>query len=265
MKNEVSAIHVNPILAKEYGFPTAIMFNHICFWLEVNKRNKHNKLNGKYWVNQTFDEMSQKMSLLTSKQVRTGIEKLVEAGFLIAEKNALADNKSANWYRLGTKGKDLYPVYGFRGGKIFIKPVAHMGKGSAHMGKDPCPYGQTIYKEDRKKRESSVGDGGPAAPPEQIAKIINAFAPANVFGVTKLFGNTSERKAADEIIQTYGGYSQALELVVRIVDDRIRQGNKYAPTVCKPTEFIRKSDKVQSWIQSKIDTRLSDESLIINV
>jgi hypothetical protein len=94
-------------VAREVGVNAAIMFNNFAHWYKENEANGRNYHDGKYW---TFNKRSAFVKVypyFSEKQIRTAIDKLVEAGLI--EKgnyNKLAYDRTC-WYTLTNKGLSI--------------------------------------------------------------------------------------------------------------------------------------------------------------
>ncbi len=70
-------------LAAAYGMKEAFLIQHFQHWIRLNKTRKQSFRDGRTWTYQTYNEIATHFPFLTYKQVRTGIDNLVEYGVLI--------------------------------------------------------------------------------------------------------------------------------------------------------------------------------------
>jgi hypothetical protein len=86
--------------AEKYGVNAALILSNIRFWIAKNKANKRHEYDGKTWTYNSVKAFGELFPYLSAKQIRTEIQKLVEAGE-IGEGNY---NKSSydrtKWYCL---------------------------------------------------------------------------------------------------------------------------------------------------------------------
>lgn len=93
------ALHsFDPEIAERVGLNAAVVYQNLLFWCEHNAANDRHFHDGLYWTYNSMKAFGELFPYLTSKQVRTAIDKLVDAG-LIKSGNY---NKSAydrtKWY-----------------------------------------------------------------------------------------------------------------------------------------------------------------------
>lgn len=88
-------------LAKALGLNAAVVFQHIYYWIGQNRMNPRAWKEGMPWMYQTVAQLSECLEVLTPKEVRTAIEKLVSAGYLVKGSYARHKFDRTVWYRLG--------------------------------------------------------------------------------------------------------------------------------------------------------------------
>lgn len=86
--------------AEKYGVNAAVILSNMRFWIAKNQANKRHEYDGKTWTYNSVKAFGELFPYLSTKQIRTAIQKLVEAGE-IGEGNY---NKSSydrtKWYCL---------------------------------------------------------------------------------------------------------------------------------------------------------------------
>ena len=90
-------------IAKECGINAAIIYENIAFWVRHNEKNGKNNRDGKFWVYQTQKEMSEHFDYLSVKQVRTALEKLETAGYIIKGNYNKHGYDKTTWYSITDK------------------------------------------------------------------------------------------------------------------------------------------------------------------
>lgn len=86
------------------GVNAAIIFDQISFWVEKNRANNHNCVDGKYWTHNTVSAFEKLFPYLGSKAIRNAIQKLSEMGYIeVGEHNQKKYDRTL-WYTLGSLG-----------------------------------------------------------------------------------------------------------------------------------------------------------------
>lgn len=94
-------------IATEYGINAAILFENICYWVKQNEANETNFFDGDYWTYNSKKAFSELFPYLSERQVRTGLDKLIESGLIkTGNYNKLAYDRTL-WYALTQKGKSI--------------------------------------------------------------------------------------------------------------------------------------------------------------
>lgn len=100
-------------VAKECGINAAIIYENIAFWVRHNEKNGKNSRDGKFWVYQTQKELSEQFDYLSVKQVRTALEKLTTAGYIIKGNYNKHGYDKTTWYTITDKAarpEEIEPV-----------------------------------------------------------------------------------------------------------------------------------------------------------
>ncbi len=92
-------------VAKECGINAAIIYENIKFWVTHNEKNGKNLKEGKYWMYSTQKELSEQFDYLSVKQVRTALEKLETAGYIIKGNFNRSGYDRTCWYAVSEKGQ----------------------------------------------------------------------------------------------------------------------------------------------------------------
>ena len=70
--------HGDSEIAINYGVNAAIIYNHICFWIDHNKLKNKNFHDGSFWVFHSYTDFQNRYPFLTYDMIRTAITKLTE-------------------------------------------------------------------------------------------------------------------------------------------------------------------------------------------
>ncbi len=87
-------------VAAECGLESAVIYNHICFWITHNKSLNEHFIEGRTWTYQSRSQMASIFQYLTTEQVRRALERLVKKGFIITGKFHENKFKHELWYAL---------------------------------------------------------------------------------------------------------------------------------------------------------------------
>jgi len=92
-------------MAKEVGIEAAIIYQNICFWVDKNKANKQNFINGYFWTYNTYKAWQELFPYMKLNTIKRAIKVLKEAGFIVVEKGLNESNKwdKTNYYRYTNK------------------------------------------------------------------------------------------------------------------------------------------------------------------
>ncbi len=85
-------------IASVVGVNAALIYECICFWLNINIKNKRNLVDQRYWVYMSVENFTEKLPFLSKSQVRTALDKLLKIGILVRDNyNRLSYDKTS-WY-----------------------------------------------------------------------------------------------------------------------------------------------------------------------
>lgn len=101
-------IHVfDTDVAEKYGVNAAIILQNVSYWIKQNEANKTNFYDGHYWTFNSNRAYRELFPYLSTKQIRTAFDKLIEDGVLITGNyNQFAYDRTT-WYALTEKGKTI--------------------------------------------------------------------------------------------------------------------------------------------------------------
>ncbi|NLZ31064.1 MAG: hypothetical protein GX885_10060 [Methanomicrobiales archaeon] len=96
-------------VAKEVGLNSATLFHSILFWIQKNEANDKHYYDGHYWTYNSAKAFRKMFDYLSEKQIRTALNKLIDAGYLVAGNYNESKYDRTMWYRLGEKGNSMLP------------------------------------------------------------------------------------------------------------------------------------------------------------
>lgn len=86
--------------ARKYGLNEAIMLHNFIYWININKANNNNFINGRYWTYNSSKAFQKLFPFWTQKQIEYTLSKMVDTGILI--KDCFNEDKRDRtaWYTL---------------------------------------------------------------------------------------------------------------------------------------------------------------------
>lgn len=161
-------------IAKECGINAAIIYENIKFWVLHNEKSGKNFKEEKYWMYSTQKELSEQFEYLSVKQVRTALEKLEAAGYIIKGNFNRSGYDRTAWYTITEKGqpeKEETPAA--------TEPAENTAepeqpktpqKAPASRGKSNYPYGRKQKPARANPEPVWLFGNAPKAPPIQDIK-----------------------------------------------------------------------------------------------
>lgn len=171
-----AAFHTfDPEIAMQVGVNAAVVYRNLVFWVRHNEANRRNFHEGRSWTYNSLAAFDEQFPYLTAKQIRTALDKLVEAGLILKGNFAEDRFKRANWYALG---EPICPEGQMDQPETADDAFAPKGSASASEGKcignrykpDSKPYPQNAeaaepdtdaiwlaYPEDRRRDRNACG------------------------------------------------------------------------------------------------------------
>jgi len=101
MKTDAAIHSFEAEIAAQVGINAAVVYRNIVFWVRHNEANRKNFHDGRYWTYNSLSAFDEQFPYLTAKQIRTAIDKLIEAGMVVKGNFAADRFNRANWYALG--------------------------------------------------------------------------------------------------------------------------------------------------------------------
>jgi hypothetical protein len=90
----------NVEIAKRFGVNSAIILNHLFFWIEKNKANNTHYYDGNYWTRNTEKAFTEIFPYLTKKQIRYALEKLIKEGVVVTGNYNQKKYDRTLWYAI---------------------------------------------------------------------------------------------------------------------------------------------------------------------
>lgn len=132
-------------VAIQCGVNAAIVLNHIIYWLRFNEKNPEAQKDGKIWMYETQEKMSEFLRFLSYKEVRNAVKILLEKNLIVKANFNNNHFVQTNWYSL--------PDDTFQ--KVFSKrPQGRIDE--SHGGGSEAPVGANHNKEEEKAKEKEM-------------------------------------------------------------------------------------------------------------
>jgi len=93
----------NKNIAKKCGILSAVIYNHIEFWIQKNEADEKHFYDGKYWTYFTLNGIQKIFDYVTVKQIRLAIDKLIKADLIETGNYNKTPYDRTLWYSLKTK------------------------------------------------------------------------------------------------------------------------------------------------------------------
>jgi hypothetical protein len=133
-------------VAVKVGLAASVIYAHICYWIRKNKANEKHFYNGKYWTYNSMKAFASYFPELTEKQVRTALEKLIQANLIESANFNKTGYDRTLWYSL--KEENEYCQIDMPKNEL---PFAQKGTPIPNINQTDK---QSVKKENIKKKES---------------------------------------------------------------------------------------------------------------
>lgn len=102
--------HFTVEVAKEYGINCAVLLDNFIYWQKENEANRRNYHDGRYWSYNTIKAFTEMFPYLSTQNIRTAIQKLLNAGLIISGEFADDPYDHTKWYSVTEKGMQFYQI-----------------------------------------------------------------------------------------------------------------------------------------------------------
>lgn len=178
---------VLPELACAVGLNEAIILQQIHYWIEHNRKNKHNFHDGRYWVYNSYSEWQKQFPWWTVITIKRTIGSLEKMGLLVSGNFNASKMDRTKWYSINyEKLKSLFPSYQNDTMESIVLT-------------QPIPETTKTYKEDNNiRKEQSEG------------------LPSTLFSKSDSFGHINQDNIFHTTIERYG--RKRAEYMLSVVD-----------------------------------------------
>ena len=134
-------------IADKVGVHAALIFNKILDWCKYHKERNEFFFDGHFWMYNSLSSWAAHFSYMSEKNIRTALDKLVDAGFIIKGNYSESKLNRTNWYALADES-----------------PLASSGQSNfpktanpfAASGKSICPQRPNITIYTRQNNTSTI-------------------------------------------------------------------------------------------------------------
>jgi len=154
-------------VAIQYGINAAIVFQDMAYWCEHSRNNRANFYDGRYWTFNSNKALCEHYPYLSSKAIRSAIQKLVDAGLIVTGNyNKLPFDRTL-WYALTDEGERI-----FRKGNLHFPKKANdiFPKGQMSSSQKGEPIPNTIDSNELYNGRSPMFDDFWSIYPRKVAK-----------------------------------------------------------------------------------------------
>ena len=94
----------NTGIAKKYGIKEAILFENLVHWVKLNKANRRNFVNGKYWTYNSVKSFQEAFDYMSAREISNALNRLEAKGLI--ESGCFNDNRCdrTKWYTISDFG-----------------------------------------------------------------------------------------------------------------------------------------------------------------
>ena len=148
-------------LAEQYGILEAVLLNHFQFWITHNAANDVHYHDGRYWTFNTVKAFADLFPYASAKQIRTALNRLIDAGVLMTGNYNKTTYDRTLWYAFTDEGLTICPIRQM--------DVTRKKNADAQKGK-PIPNTNTTTNTNTKQIKNN---DQPAKPSDQ--ELLNEF------------------------------------------------------------------------------------------
>ena len=92
--------HFDKDIAAQYGVDEAIMYNHLIFWIEKNRANKRNFIDGYHWTYSSYKAFTEIFPYWNELKIKRILDSLVNKGLILRDNHNKMGYDRTCWYAL---------------------------------------------------------------------------------------------------------------------------------------------------------------------
>lgn len=97
-------------IARQFGIISAVILSNIVYWIRHNEANGLHFHDGRYWTFNTVKAFNELFPYLTTKQIRAGIQVLIDNGILVTGNYNEKPFDHTLWYAIGDAFYTICPT-----------------------------------------------------------------------------------------------------------------------------------------------------------
>ena len=86
------------------GVHGAIIFDHLWFWVQKNRADGRNQIEGRYWTYASCRELQEQFPYMTTRQIQYALKKLIDCGLILTGCFNAKGYDRTTWYTVSDKG-----------------------------------------------------------------------------------------------------------------------------------------------------------------
>lgn len=99
--------HFNTEIAKKYDIVTAVILDNLFYWIEKNRANNKNFVDGRYWTYNSKKAMSELFPYLTPRQLDYATKKMQDNGIILIANHNTDKSDRTLWYAITDYGYSI--------------------------------------------------------------------------------------------------------------------------------------------------------------
>lgn len=94
-------------IAEKYGINSAVILNHLFFWIAKNEANNKNFHEGRYWTYNSHEAFAKLFPYMTARQISYALDKLIKSGLVVTGNYNESPYDRTLWYAITDFGYSI--------------------------------------------------------------------------------------------------------------------------------------------------------------
>lgn len=99
-------------VAQKLGVNGAILFQNILYWTKVNRANRRNFIQGRYWTYNSYEAFQQTFPFFSKNTIKYEMQKLERDGYILSDNFSKNRMDHTKWYAVSDKAIVEFPSLG---------------------------------------------------------------------------------------------------------------------------------------------------------